>query len=168
MSHVGLKGNELVDERTRHAALNGAVFSFPPVDFLGSARYVLLLEWQRRWDAAVTSRFAPYSRGYLFNLVLRVKERTVKKNSTVSRIMSGAAQSHLSRFRIVEGVMCVFLKDYEIVDYLIWHCEIFETERRRLTDTLTALHVQLGTSVRDLCPLKKWRAMKCCLGSNQI
>jgi hypothetical protein len=85
--------------------------------------------------------------------------------STVSRIMSGhcTAQSHLSRFRIVEGVKCICLKDYETVDHLIWHCKRFETERRRLTDTLTALDVQLGTPVRDLCALKKWRAMKCCL-----
>jgi ribonuclease HI len=34
-SHVGLKGNEIVDERARHMALNGAVFdrSLPPVYF---------------------------------------------------------------------------------------------------------------------------------------
>jgi hypothetical protein len=45
-SHMGLKGNELVDERARHAALNGAVFDIPlpPVDFQGLARSVLLRE----------------------------------------------------------------------------------------------------------------------------
>jgi hypothetical protein len=46
------------------------------------------------------------------------------------------------------------------VDHLIWPCKRFGTERRRSTDALT---VQLGTLVRDLCALKKWRAMKCCL-----
>jgi hypothetical protein len=47
-AHVGLEGNEIVDERTRHAALNGAVFErpLPPVDFQGLARSVLLREWQ--------------------------------------------------------------------------------------------------------------------------
>jgi hypothetical protein len=45
------------------------------------------------------------------------------------------------------------------VDHLIWYCERFETERRRLTDALTELDVELGTPVRDLCDLKKWRAM---------
>jgi hypothetical protein len=47
-SHVGLEGNEFVDERARHAALNGAVFdrTLPPVDFKGLARFVLLREWQ--------------------------------------------------------------------------------------------------------------------------
>jgi hypothetical protein len=49
------------------------------------------------------------------------------------------------------------------LDHLIWHCERFETKRRRLTVALTALDVQLGTPVRDLCAQKKWQAMKCCL-----
>jgi hypothetical protein len=39
-SHVGLEGNEIVDERARHAALNGVVFDgpLPPMDFQGLAR----------------------------------------------------------------------------------------------------------------------------------
>jgi hypothetical protein len=39
-SHVGLEGNEIVDEQARHVALNGAVFDrrLPPVDFQGLAR----------------------------------------------------------------------------------------------------------------------------------
>jgi hypothetical protein len=45
---VGLKGNEFVDERARHAALNGVVFDgpLPPMDFQGLARSVLLRKWQ--------------------------------------------------------------------------------------------------------------------------
>jgi hypothetical protein len=56
---VGLEGNELVDERARHAALFGAVFDrpFSPVDFQGWARSVLLREWQEKSDAADTGRF---------------------------------------------------------------------------------------------------------------
>jgi hypothetical protein len=52
--------NELVDERARHAPLNGAVFDrpLPPIDFHGLARSVLLREWQRKWDAADIGRFA--------------------------------------------------------------------------------------------------------------
>jgi hypothetical protein len=59
-SNVGLEGNKLVDERARHAALNGAVFDrpLPPIDFQGMARSVLLREWQRKWDAADIGRFA--------------------------------------------------------------------------------------------------------------
>jgi hypothetical protein len=119
-----------------------------------------------KWDAVDTGRFA-------HSILLEVSllpwfegQRADRKFiSTVLRIMSGhcTTRSHLSRFRIVEGVICTCLKDYETVYHLIWYCERFETERRRLTDALTALDVQLGTTVRDLCVLKKWRAMKCCL-----
>jgi hypothetical protein len=53
-SHVELEGNEIVDERARNAALNGAVFDrpLPLVDFQGLASSVLLREWQGKWDAA--------------------------------------------------------------------------------------------------------------------
>jgi hypothetical protein len=62
--------------------------------------------------------------------------------------MSGlcAARSHLSRFRIVEEATCMCLKDYETVDHLIWHCDRFKTEIRRLNNALTALEVQLSRS----------------------
>jgi hypothetical protein len=44
---------------------------------------------------------------------------------------------------------------------MAWHCERSETERRRLTHALTALDVQLGTPVQDLCAMNKWWTMKC-------
>jgi hypothetical protein len=150
-AHVGLEGNEIVNVRGRHTALNGSVFErpLPPVDFQGLAR-----EWQGKWDAADNGRFA---HSILPEVSLRPwfdGQRECRKFvSTVSRIMSGhcTTRTHLSRFRIVEGAICIYLKDYETMDHLIWHCERFDTERRRLTDTLTALDVQLGTPVRDLC-----------------
>jgi hypothetical protein len=51
----------------------------------------------------------PYSQGFLFGLGLRVKGRTEKFVSTVSRIMSShcAPRSYLSRFGVVEEEMCV-------------------------------------------------------------
>jgi hypothetical protein len=39
----------------------------------------------------------------------------------------------------VEEAICVCLKDYKTVVYLIWHFERFETERRRLIDALCVL-----------------------------
>jgi hypothetical protein len=85
--------------------------------------------------------------------------------TSVYRIMSGhsSVRSHLDRFRIVEGPMCVCLKDYDTVDHLIWHCERFGSERHRLIDALSELDVLHGTPVRDLCGLRKWSAIKCCL-----
>jgi hypothetical protein len=79
--------------------------------------------------------------------------------------MSGhsSVRSHLDRFGIVEGPMCVCLQDYETVDHLIWHCERFGSERHLLIDALSELDMQDGTPVRDLCGLRKWSAIKCCL-----
>jgi hypothetical protein len=106
-AHVGLESNEIVDERARHAALNGAFFKRPPspVDFQGLARSVLLRNWQGKWD---TGRLA---HSILPKVILRPwfegKREDRKFVSTVSRIMSGTARSHLSRFRIVEEVICI-------------------------------------------------------------
>jgi hypothetical protein len=85
--------------------------------------------------------------------------------TSVSRIMSGHSfiRSHLDRFAIVEGPMCVSLQDYERVDHLIWHCERFGSERHRLIDALSDLNVLHGTPVWDLCGLRTWIAIKCCL-----
>jgi hypothetical protein len=43
------------------------------------------------------------------------------------------------------------------------HCERFWVERHRLIDALAALNVDIGIPIRDLCALKKWCAVKCCL-----
>jgi hypothetical protein len=59
--------------------------------------------------------------------------------------------------------MSVCAGDYETVDNLIWHCERFRLERHRLIDALAALNVSIETPIRDLCALKKWCAVKCCL-----
>jgi hypothetical protein len=75
----GLEGIEIVDERARHAALNGAVFErpLPPVDSQGLERSVLLRERQGSGmlQTLVVS-LTPYSQKILFDLGLRVKGRT--------------------------------------------------------------------------------------------
>jgi hypothetical protein len=83
----------------------------------------------------------------------------------VGRVLSGhcSVRSHLGRFQIIEDLMCVCAGDYETEDYLIWHCERFQLERHRLIDALAVLNVSIRISIRYLCALKKWCAMKCCL-----
>jgi hypothetical protein len=96
---VGLECNEIVNKRARHKALNGAVFDRPlsPVDFQGLVRSILLRQWQGKWDAANTGRFAN-------SILPKVSLRPWFEGQ-----MSGhcAARSHLSRFRIVEEAICV-------------------------------------------------------------
>jgi hypothetical protein len=57
----------------------------------------------------------------------------------------------------------VCVQVYETVDHLIGHCERFRLERHRLIDALAALNMSIGFSIRDLCALQKWCAVKCCL-----
>jgi hypothetical protein len=130
-----LVSNELMDEEARYAWLNGSIFDRPlsPCDFQSLKRPVLVREWQR--DLADTGRFA---HSILPRVSLRpwFEGQKVERNfvTSVSIIMSGysSVHSHLDRFRIVEGPMCVCLQDYETVDHLIWHCERFGSERHRL------------------------------------
>jgi hypothetical protein len=58
--HVWLEGNKLVDKRACHVALSGSVFdrSLSTVDYQGLAISVLLRDWQGKWDASDTGRFA--------------------------------------------------------------------------------------------------------------
>jgi hypothetical protein len=51
----------------------------------------------------------------------------------------------------------------ETVDHLIWYCERFRLERHRLIGAIAALNVSFGIPIRNLCALKKWCAVKCCL-----
>jgi hypothetical protein len=167
-SHVRLVGNKLVDGGARYASLNGSIFDrpLPPCDYQSFARPVLLREWQRKWDLADTGRFAHF---ILPKVSLRPWFEGQKEERTfvisVSRIMSehSSVRSYLERFRIVEDLMCVCLKDFETVDHLIWHCERFGSERHRLIDALSKLDVLHGTPLRDLCGPRKWSAIKYCL-----
>jgi hypothetical protein len=59
--------------------------------------------------------------------------------------------------------MCVCSKNYETVDHLIWHSERFGSEKHRLVEALSGLDVLHGTPVRDLCSLRKWSVIKCCI-----
>jgi hypothetical protein len=58
-SHVGLVGNELVNEQARLVALEGFIFDKPlsPSDFQSLARPALMKAWQAKRDSADTGRF---------------------------------------------------------------------------------------------------------------
>jgi hypothetical protein len=119
-----------------------------------NARPALMRAWQAKWDSVL-------------DVTLRLWFEDQKEERsfvcTVSRVLSGhcSVPSHLGRFRIVEDLMWVC--DYETVDHLIRHCERFRLERYRLIDALAVLNVSIGIPNRDLCELKKWCAVKCCL-----
>jgi hypothetical protein len=118
---------------------------------------------QAKWDSVDTGRFAhstfpdvtlrPWFEG-------KKEERSFVKGFIWTLLCSIASRY---RFRIVEDLMCVCADNYETVDLLIWHCERFRLEKHRLIGALAALNVSIGIPIRDLCALKKWCAVKCCL-----
>jgi hypothetical protein len=59
-SHVGLVGNELVDDRARQAALEGTIFDRPLSSsyFQSLARLALIRAWQAKWNSG---RFTYYT-----------------------------------------------------------------------------------------------------------
>jgi hypothetical protein len=59
-SHVGLMGNELVDDWARETALEGTIFYRPlsSSDFQSLARPALMRAWQAKLNFADTGRFA--------------------------------------------------------------------------------------------------------------
>jgi hypothetical protein len=83
----------------------------------------MLNEWQKGWEVAETGRF---SHSIFPRVSLRPwfeewrKER--KLITTVSRIISGhcGVKTHLKRFSIVDGSMCVCLEYHETVDHIMW------------------------------------------------
>jgi hypothetical protein len=126
---MGLEGNETVDKRARHAALNGAVFErpLPPVDFQGLARSVLLRDWQAKRNAADTDRFL---HSILPKFSLRPwfeGQREDKKFvSTVSIIMSGhcrGSDMYTEKSEHVEELIHQYyeglVKDIQTVDSVI-------------------------------------------------
>jgi hypothetical protein len=84
------------------------------------------------------------------------------ESTTVSRIISGhcGVRAHLKRFSIVGGSICVCLKDYETVDYIIWKCSRFSSQRASLIRRLLLSGVYEETPVRDLCAQLNWKALK--------
>jgi hypothetical protein len=113
-SHVGLVGNELVDEQARQAALEGFIFDRPlsSSDFQSLARPALIRTWQAKRDSADTGRFTHSIFAYV---TLRPWFEGQKEESSfvcsVSRVLSGhcSVKSHLGRFRIVKDLhdVCV-------------------------------------------------------------
>jgi hypothetical protein len=123
-SHVGLVGNELVDERARQVTLEGSIFdrSLSASDFQSLARPALMRAWQAKWGSADTGRF---THSIFPDVTLRPWFEGQKEERsfvyTVSRVLSEhcSVRSHLCVFRINEDLICVCAGDYEAVGHLI-------------------------------------------------
>jgi hypothetical protein len=96
-----------------------------------------------------------------------MKLYSVVKHQGLEFPLKGMVKSKETRSKIqVHKCICQRCYATENPQAIVWgrthlsQSETVETERHRLE---TALDVQLGTPIQDLCALKKWRAMKSCL-----
>jgi hypothetical protein len=125
--------------------------------------------WQAKWVCADTSRFA---HSIFPNVTLRPWFRAKRRREVLFALRQGFYLDIALFDRIFVDFellkiwcVCMCAGDYETVDHLIWHCERFRLERHRLIDALAALNVSIEIPIRDLCALKKWCIVKCCLDS---
>jgi hypothetical protein len=69
-------------------------------------------------------------------------------------------RSHLGQIGIVESLMYVCLRDYEIIDHVLWGCERFDAERLQLWMDLRSTDTERGTPIRDILGGKYWRGLR--------
>jgi hypothetical protein len=120
--------------------------------------------WQAKWDSADTGRFA---HSIFPDVTLRhwgpkggEKVCLHCVESFIWTLLCSIASWKISNCWKSDVCVCVCAGDYETVNHLIWHCERFRLKRHHLID---ALNVSIGIPTRDLCALKKWCVVKCCL-----
>jgi hypothetical protein len=81
--------------------------------------------------------------------------------SMVNRMMENHSclRNHLGRIGIVESPMCVYSRDYETVDHLLWGWERFDAERPQLWMDLRLTDTEWRTPIRDILGGRDWRSL---------
>jgi hypothetical protein len=72
--------------------------------------------------------------------------------TTVSRIISEhcRVRTALKRLSIVDGSMCVYLKDHETVDHILWKCSRFSSQR----EVINVWRLREDPDTRLVCPIE--------------
>jgi hypothetical protein len=85
LSHMGLVGNELVDERARQTVLEGSIFNRPLSSSQSLARPALIGAWQAKWNSADNGRFA---HSIFTDVTMQPWFEEISFVCTVSRVLS--------------------------------------------------------------------------------
>jgi hypothetical protein len=168
-SHVGIEGNEKVDEIARESIRDAPFWRHETFrnDLLPSAKAYLLAEWQKRWNEDQMGRFTfsicPGTS--LSPWFARITERDRAFIVTTSRIISNhtRVRSHLNRIQILPDPVCVCGGDYETVDHILWHCPRFNSDRQKLEYDMDSLDISYPIAIRDLLGLKNFNAAQKCV-----
>jgi len=168
-SHVGIEGNETVDEIAGNSAHEGNLWreNIFRNDMFSLARTNLLGEWQKRWveDEMGRFTFSIYPKVSLDSWFNDLTEADRGFVVTTSRILSNhtCIRTHLNRIRIISDPVCVCMGDYETIDHVLWHCPRFDANRVALERNMNTLEIPLRTPMRDILALRKFDAVRVCL-----
>jgi len=107
-----------------------------------------LIKWQREWDKTtkgqITKDFFPVIQD---SLKMKIKVTPILVFTTMTT-GHGNIKSYLHRFKIIESPTCPCGTTEQIIDHLIFHCELLGKERDKLIP---------GVSKTDNWPLSKNR-----------
>lgn len=166
-SHVGIGGNERVDQIAKTAAA-GDNFSLSPVqnaDFIPQAKSYMIREWQEKWNSGDMGRFCfsifPTVSLKPWFLKFKAERHVITK---INRMISNhtCLQTHLNRIGIVENPICECGEDYDTLDHILWTCERFSEERVQLINDLSCANTPTFVPIRDLLGGRFWNGLRAC------
>jgi ribonuclease HI len=166
-SHVGIGGNERVDQIAKIAASGAEFLETAPhsFDYVPLAKKRVLGEWQDRWDRSDMGRYAhsifPTIPKKPWFTKLEAERHVI---TTINRMISNhtCLGTHLHRIGIRENQLCPCGEDYETLDHVLWACARYRAERRNMVSELASLEVPTYVPVRDLLGGRYWKGLQIC------
>jgi hypothetical protein len=133
-AHVGIQGNELADTLAKEAASNAAItecYDKIPKSVVKSELDVISVEmWQREWDQTTKRQI---TKEYFPAVAERLSTKiNITHNLTTMVTGHGNIKSYLYRFKIIETSTCPCGNKDQTIDYLLFECELLQTERDSL------------------------------------
>jgi hypothetical protein len=137
-THVGMQGNELAIRIAKEAATNTDIIeSYKKVPKKCSDKWtgeISVKKLQRKWDQTTKEEI---TKEYFPIVADRLNMKTNVTNSFISIIMGhGNVRSYLHRFNILETSTCPCVTEDQIIDHLLYECELLNKERDRLISTV--------------------------------
>jgi ribonuclease HI len=166
-SHVGVGGNERVDQIAKNAAAGLEYSGAAPrsLDYFPLAKSRIFGLWQNKWDQSDMGRYT-YS---VFPTIprkpwftkLEAERRVI---TAINRMISNhtCLNTHLYRIGIKDSQLCPCNEDYETLDHVMWACVRFRTERRHMVSELARLDIPIYVPVRDLLGGRYWKGLQIC------
>jgi hypothetical protein len=147
-AHVGIKGNELVDQIAKAAARdneNSITYNrIPKSTLYKELEEETIIKWQKAWErspkAALTKQIFP-------NISDRLKTKIKETPNFTAPVKGhGKTRAYLHRFKLLESPTCLCGKEEQTTDHLIYRCILLQ----QLRETL-----KRETSKKGIWPISK-------------